>query len=84
MMGKLMAPLRVLERALAWLVVSIVRAYQCCLSPLLPPVCRFRPSCSRYMVQAIQKKGLIVGLLKGLWRIVRCNPLFPGGYDPVE
>jgi len=82
-MSKLLRPLRWVERALAWLAVDIVRLYQKCLSPLLPSVCRFRPTCSEYMIQAIRKKGLFIGLLKGIWRILRCNPLFPGGYDPV-
>ncbi|NIM69009.1 MAG: membrane protein insertion efficiency factor YidD [Xanthomonadales bacterium] len=62
----------------------MVRLYQRCLSPLLPPVCRFRPTCSEYMIQAVRKKGLLVGVAKGLWRLLRCNPLFRGGYDPVR
>lgn len=82
-MNGLLTPLRWIERGLAWLAVGLVRLYQKCISPLLPSVCRFRPTCSEYMIQAIRKKGLFVGLLKGIWRILRCNPLFPGGYDPV-
>ncbi len=82
-MEALLKPLRWIERALAGLAVGLVRFYQRCISPLLPPCCRFRPSCSQYMIEAIRKKGLVVGVLKGLLRILRCNPLFPGGYDPV-
>ncbi len=84
MMQRLLQPIRLIERGLARLAVLVVRVYRRCISPYLPPVCRFRPTCSQYMIQAIEKKGLVVGVLKGLWRIVRCNPLFPGGYDPVD
>lgn len=64
--------------------IALVRVYQALVSPLLPPVCRFQPSCSRYMVEAIRKKGPAMGVLKGLWRLLRCNPLCRGGHDPVE
>jgi len=63
--------------------IGLVRGYQRFISPLLPRVCRFTPSCSQYMIEAIRKKGLVRGGLLGLWRILRCNPLFPGGHDPV-
>jgi len=49
-----------------------------------PPYCRFIPSCSDYMIEAIEKKGAFFGTLKGLWRIARCMPWSKGGYDPVE
>lgn len=62
--------------------VWLVRLYQR-LSRRFPPVCRFRPTCSEYMVQALQTHGVIKGLLLGIWRILRCNPLCAGGYDPV-
>jgi putative membrane protein insertion efficiency factor len=65
-------------------VIGCVRFYQRFISRWLPPVCRFQPSCSQYMIDAIRKKGLLVGLWKGILRILRCNPLFPGGYDPVR
>jgi len=77
-------PLKVLGLAVGWVLIALVRAYQLCISPLLPPMCRYQPSCSQYMIEAIRKKGPVVGLVKGLWRLMRCNPLFPGGYDPVE
>ena len=64
--------------------IGIVRGYQLLLSPLLPAACRFEPSCSQYMIEAIRKKGLVVGLLKGLWRLMRCNPFCKAGYDPVD
>ncbi|MHC4789562.1 MAG: membrane protein insertion efficiency factor YidD [Planctomycetota bacterium] len=61
-----------------------IRCYQVCVSPLLPATCRFTPSCSQYMLEAIRKKGLVVGLAKGFWRLLHCNPFFPGGHDPVR
>ena len=63
--------------------VGCIRLYKSFLSPLLPPSCRFTPSCSRYTVEAIQKHGAQRGTLFGAWRILRCNPFGKGGYDPV-
>ncbi len=65
-----------------WLMILCVRAYQLLLSPLLGRHCRFTPSCSNYFIQAVQKYGAVRGALKGAWRICRCNPFNPGGYDP--
>ena len=59
-----------------------IRAYQRLISPLLGPQCRFRPSCSQYTIEAIQKYGVVRGLWKGIWRIARCHPWHPGGDDP--
>ena len=75
------------SRRTNWLVVILVgalRLYQRVISPLILPRCRFRPTCSEYMIEAITKKGVVIGLLKGCWRIMRCHPFSPGGYDPVE
>jgi putative membrane protein insertion efficiency factor len=80
----LLALIRWIERGLGRAVIALVRFYQRFISPLLPSTCRFQPSCSQYMIDAVRKKGLVVGLLLGVWRIIRCNPLFPGGYDPVR
>ena len=63
--------------------VGCIRLYKRFFSPLLPPSCRFTPSCSRYTVEAIQKHGALRGTLLGTWRILRCNPFGKGGYDPV-
>jgi len=60
-----------------------IRIYQKLLSPLLPSACRYHPTCSEYALQALQKHGLLKGAWKAVLRILRCNPLFPGGYDPV-
>jgi putative membrane protein insertion efficiency factor len=65
------------------LLCSLVRAYQLLLSPLLPRTCRFTPSCSEYMIQAITTYGAVRGVGKGLWRLLRCQPFCKGGYDPV-
>ena len=65
------------------LLVWMIRGYQGMISPLLPPACRFEPSCSRYTATALGRHGLLRGLLLGSWRILRCNPLCAGGHDPV-
>ena len=62
--------------------VGTIRVYQVTLSPLFGNACRFEPSCSRYMVGALRKYGLVRGFLKGAGRICRCHPWNPGGYDP--
>jgi hypothetical protein len=66
------------------LAILIIRAYQVVLSPLLPPSCRFVPTCSEYTRQAIDRYGLLRGGLRGVKRLVRCHPLHPGGYDPLD
>jgi len=58
--------------------------YQRFASPLLGRRCRFDPTCSAYVIEAIHKRVLLVGAAKGLWRVLRCNPFNRGGYDPVE
>ena len=65
--------------------IGIIRFYQRFLSPLKrSPTCRFVPTCSSYAIEAIRKRGVVVGSVKAFWRLLRCNPLFPGGYDPVD
>lgn len=63
--------------------VLAVRVYQWCISPLLPRVCRFTPTCSAYAIEALQKHGVIRGLWLAAKRIARCNPWGGEGYDPV-
>lgn len=67
-----------------YIAIFIIDLYRVILSPLVPTECRFHPTCSSYMKESIEKKGLIRGFLCGLKRVLRCNPLFPGGYDPVK
>lgn len=69
-------------RPVVALLVLGIRAYQKTLSPLLGNVCRFHPSCSQYMIEALRKHGLARGLARGLRRLARCHPWNPGGYDP--
>ncbi|ERJ76552.1 membrane protein insertion efficiency factor YidD [Streptococcus sobrinus] len=64
------------------LLIAPVRLYQKVVSPLTPASCRYQPTCSNYMIQAIQKHGL-AGVLMGLARILRCHPFAEGGDDPV-
>lgn len=68
---------------LKWLALGIIRFYQKAISPMLPPSCRFYPSCSQYTYEAIQIYGFFRGGWLGLRRISRCHPFSPGGYDPV-
>ena len=60
-----------------------IRGYQVALSPLLPPACRYYPTCSNYAIQAIEKYGALRGGWLAARRIGRCHPFAPGGYDPV-
>lgn len=69
---------------IANLIVLVIRFYQRFISPLLGPRCRFYPSCSQYALQAVQKYGAIRGSYLAVWRLLRCNPFNPGGYDPVK
>ena len=69
-------------RPRAWL-VALVRVYQRVISPLTPPACRFTPTCSQYAAEAFGRHGVILGTALTVWRILRCNPLCRGGYDPV-
>ncbi|MBF0495114.1 MAG: membrane protein insertion efficiency factor YidD [Deltaproteobacteria bacterium] len=68
----------------AKLTLKLIRAYQYVISPLLPPTCRFYPTCSEYSYQAVEKYGLIRGCCLTLWRLLRCHPFHPGGYDPLR
>ena len=61
----------------------VIRGYQRAISPLLPPACRFVPTCSDYGYQAIEKYGIMRGGAMAIWRVLRCNPFGKGGYDPV-
>ncbi len=66
------------------LALIILRTYKRWISPLLPSACRYHPTCSEYMIEAIEKFGLVRGVGKGLWRLMRCHPFHEGGVDPVR
>jgi uncharacterized protein len=65
-------------------IVALLRLYKWLVSPLLPPACRFVPTCSEYAAEAVETHGAAVGTLKAAWRIMRCHPFSSGGYDPVR
>lgn len=67
----------------AWLLLLPIRAYKAFLSPLLPPLCRFHPSCSVYAMGAISVHGPLRGTALAVRRLLRCHPFHPGGIDPV-
>ena len=66
----------------ARLLVAVVRLYQITLSPWLGQACRFEPTCSNYMIEAVHKYGFLRGGWRGICRLARCHPLHAGGYDP--
>jgi len=66
------------------LICEIIQLYQLVISPVLPPSCRFYPSCSTYAIQAITHYGIRRGLRLIGWRLLRCHPFHPGGWDPVQ
>jgi uncharacterized protein len=65
------------------LAVGVLRVYQRTISPAFPRRCKYHPTCSEYAVQAIRGYGLMRGSVLAAWRLLRCNPLSHGGYDPV-
>ncbi len=65
------------------LIIKLINFYRLYISPLMPPRCRYRPTCSEYAVEAIKKYGVVKGGFLFLKRFLRCNPFFKGGYDPV-
>jgi putative membrane protein insertion efficiency factor len=69
--------------AAVWLLVAPLRVYQRFVSPVIPPSCRFYPSCSAYAVEALQVHGPLRGSWLTVRRLLRCAPWHPGGYDPV-
>jgi hypothetical protein len=64
-------------------VLLLLRGYKAFFSPMLPNACRFVPTCSEYAAEAVERYGACRGLLKALWRLLRCHPLSAGGFDPV-
>jgi len=64
--------------------IALLRFYKASISPLLPPACRFVPTCSEYAREAIERYGALKGGWMGLRRLLRCHPFHPGGFDPVK
>jgi len=71
-------------KAMRWVVLVPLRAYRRLISPLLGNRCKYYPSCSEYAVQAIERFGILRGLVLAGWRLLRCNPFSHGGFDPVD
>ena len=61
-----------------------IKLYQIAISPILPNTCRHLPTCSEYTIKAIKTYGVFKGIIKGAYRILRCNPLGSSGYDPIK
>ncbi|MGN0913811.1 MAG: membrane protein insertion efficiency factor YidD [Alphaproteobacteria bacterium] len=72
-----------MKNTIKQILILLIKIYQKFLSPLCPGVCRYRPTCSQYMIEAIQVHGIIKGLWLGTKRILRCHPWGGSGYDPV-
>lgn len=66
-----------------YLVVALLRGYKFAISPLLPPACRFTPTCSVYAMEAVSRHGVCKGLVLAVVRLGKCHPFHPGGCDPV-
>ena len=65
------------------LMILLIKFYQKCISPFLPKMCRFTPSCSQYFIEALQIHGVVKGSWLGVKRLLRCHPWGGSGYDPV-
>lgn len=74
---------KALQKSVSWLLFGVIRAYQLLISPFLGHHCRYFPSCSQYMVDAIKQRGIFKGIFLGIKRILRCHPWHAGGVDPV-
>ena len=71
------------KRTVQSLILNVLRGYKWLVSPLLPPACRYVPSCSEYAIEAVERFGALRGMGMSFWRLCRCHPFVKGGYDPV-
>ena len=69
---------------LSKILIIFIRIYQNTLSLLIPPSCRYHPTCSQYSIDALKKYGFFIGAYKTVVRLFKCHPLNPGGYDPIR
>jgi putative membrane protein insertion efficiency factor len=72
-----------MKRAAQRIVLQLLRGYKWIVSPMLPPACRYVPTCSEYAMEAVDRYGALRGGVMAFWRVLRCHPLAKGGYDPV-
>jgi hypothetical protein len=75
--------MKIVGAAVSAVLRTLIRLYQVAIGPLFPRVCRFEPTCSSYALEAIGAHGPVKGLGLSAWRLLRCHPFHPGGYDPV-
>ena len=91
-MNKILLKYNYINKIIIKIILKVIRFYQKTLSPdkgvlkiFFPNgYCKFKPHCSEYIYQAIKKLGLIKGLIRGFYRIIRCNPFSKGGFDPIK
>jgi putative membrane protein insertion efficiency factor len=74
---------RTIKTIIRKIIIFPIILYKKIISPILPNSCRFYPSCSQYAIEAIEKRGIFIGILLAIWRILRCNPFSKGGIDLV-
>ena len=72
-----------LKKILIFPLIFLVKIYQSIISPLFPPACRYKPTCSEYAIQSLKKHGLIKGVYLSIKRVVNCHPWGGSGYDPI-
>src|SRR5213082_3277048 len=75
--------LNVIIKTIQTAMLAFLRGYKWAFSPLLPPSCRYVPTCSEYAAEAVERYGSLRGSAMSLWRVLRCHPFVRGGYDPV-
>ena len=72
-----------MNSAVKYVLLQLLRGYKWLISPLLPPACRYVPTCSEYALEAVERYGVVRGSAKAVWRLLRCHPFVKGGYDPL-